>query len=175
MISECHFVLSVFWSLATSFDRDAETEKTEHTLLPSIPQDRRKIHVLHGLGGIGKTQKLQERYSAIQWLNGNSKDSLVKSLAEYTTYVCIDCTLKFLPLIWYSHASAVGPAYAEPKCSLHEDALHFWTVFNAVLIEYLLFSVLYWWAFYPKSRKWTAGHLAIPMSCFAAVLMASVS
>lgn len=82
--------------------------------------------------------------------------------------------LKFLPLIGYSHASAVGPAYAEPDCSLHKDVLHFWTLFSAIIIEYLLFSVLYWWAFYQNYPKWTAGRVAIPMSCSAAVLVASV-
>lgn len=52
---------------------------------------KRKIHVLHGLGGIGKTQlaieyarRYQEKYSAIIWVNGNSKDMVLQSLAAFT-------------------------------------------------------------------------------------------
>jgi hypothetical protein len=45
--------------------------------------------VIHGLGGIGKAQlaieysrRQHERYSAVLWLNGSSKDSLNQSLAN---------------------------------------------------------------------------------------------
>ncbi len=62
----------------------------EHNLLPMSAPNRRKTHILHGLGGIGKTQlalaytrKHQETYSAILWLNGNSKDTLLQSLAAF--------------------------------------------------------------------------------------------
>lgn len=74
-------------------DRDAEMEQIEHSLLPWNPHDARKVHVLHGLGGIGKTQlaiaycrKYQKTYSAILWLNGNSEDTLLQSLAAFATY-----------------------------------------------------------------------------------------
>ena len=50
----------------------------------------RKIHVLHGLGGIGKTQlaiayaqKYKNDYSAIVWVNGNSQDTVLQSLALF--------------------------------------------------------------------------------------------
>ena len=78
-------------------DRDTEMEQIENSLLQSDPQGGRKIHVLHGLGGIGKTQlaiayarKHQEVYSAIIWVNGNSKDTLFQSLAAFATYARID-------------------------------------------------------------------------------------
>ena len=78
-------------------DRDTEMERIEHSLLPSGRQDGRKIHVLHGLGGIGKTQlaiayarKHQEVYSAILWINGNSKDTVLQSLSAFATYARID-------------------------------------------------------------------------------------
>ena len=78
-------------------DRDSEMEQIEHSLLTSDPQARRRIHVLHGLGGIGKTQlaiayarKHQEVHSAIIWVNGNSKDTLLQSLAAFAAYARID-------------------------------------------------------------------------------------
>ncbi len=68
----------------------------ERTLLPKDSQDGRRVHILHGLGGIGKTQlavayarKHQRTYSAILWLNGSSKDTLLQSLAAYTRYANI--------------------------------------------------------------------------------------
>lgn len=75
-------------------DRDPEMTKIEHDLLPMSALNRRKTHILHGLGGIGKTQlalayirKHQETYSAILWLNGNSKDTLLQSLAAFLKYI----------------------------------------------------------------------------------------
>ena len=59
-------------------------KEIEYSLLTPNPQDGRKIHVLHGLGGIGKTQlaiayarRYQKSYSAILWLDGKSKDTLL--------------------------------------------------------------------------------------------------
>jgi len=37
-------------------DRNAEMEQMERSLLSSTSPHGRKIHVLHGLGGIGKTK-----------------------------------------------------------------------------------------------------------------------
>ena len=78
-------------------DRDTEMKQIEHSLLPFTPRDGRKIHVLHGLGGIGKTQlaiaycrKHQAIYSAILWLNGNSEDTLLQSLAAFATHAQFD-------------------------------------------------------------------------------------
>ena len=84
--------------IASNFvDRDAEMEQIEHSLLPLDLHNGRKIHVLQGLGGIGKTQlaiayarKHQEVYSAILWVNGNSKDTLLQSLAAFAIYARID-------------------------------------------------------------------------------------
>jgi hypothetical protein len=70
-------------------DRWAELEKLEKALLSSRESSgRQKIHVLHGLGGMGKTQLAVEfarrhyqRFSAVLWLDGRSEDSLKRSIA----------------------------------------------------------------------------------------------
>ena len=56
-------------------------------LLPGEVSDRRKICVVHGLGGIGKTQLVieyailhQAKYTAFFWLNGKTEESLIQSL-----------------------------------------------------------------------------------------------
>ena len=74
-------------------NRDTEMRQIEHSLLSSNAQDGRRVHVLLGLGGIGKTQlaiayawKHQQRYTAVLWLNANRRDTLVQSLAEYADY-----------------------------------------------------------------------------------------
>jgi hypothetical protein len=61
----------------------------ERVFLPERHSCQQKRLVLHGLGGIGKTQlavefasQHQRRFSAIFWLDGRSKDSLVQSIAS---------------------------------------------------------------------------------------------
>ncbi|KAL9023002.1 MAG: hypothetical protein Q9196_007435, partial [Gyalolechia fulgens] len=70
--------------------RDAEMEKMEESLLPTKAPEGRKTYILHGLGGIGKTQlaiayarKHQHTYSAIVLVNGNGKDTVVQSLVAF--------------------------------------------------------------------------------------------
>ena len=61
----------------------------ENVLVPAPDHSmRRKVFVLHGLGGIGKTQlalefarKHQEVFSAIFWLDGSSHDAIRQSIA----------------------------------------------------------------------------------------------
>jgi hypothetical protein len=73
-------------------DRPAEMAELERVLLPRPRQDqcqRQKIHVLRGLGGIGKTQLAVEfarrhhrRFSSVLWLDGRSEDTLKRSIAS---------------------------------------------------------------------------------------------
>ncbi len=66
-------------------------EELEKCLLPRSQQrHRRKMFVLHGLGGIGKTQlaanfarRHQRAFGSVFWLDGRSEDQLRKSLASY--------------------------------------------------------------------------------------------
>lgn len=67
------------------------------------------------------------------------------------------------------------PTYTDPNRSLHKDIFLFSTGFGISLLEYLLFSSIYWWALYHDRQKWTSGLLAIPILCSAVVLAASVS
>ncbi len=85
--------------------------------------------------------------------------------------------LKFLPFIGYSHASIVELAYANPNCSLRKDALHFWTVFSASFVEFLLFSCMYWWTLISSKdhRKWRSGLAGSSILCSAVVLAALIS
>jgi hypothetical protein len=62
----------------------------ERVLVPRPGQSQRqKIHVLHGLGGMGKTQLAVEfarlhhrRFSSVFWLDGRSGDTLKRSIAS---------------------------------------------------------------------------------------------
>jgi hypothetical protein len=60
----------------------------ERVLLPERQSCRQKRFVLRGLGGIGKTQlavefasQHQRKFSAVFWLDGSSKDSVMQSIA----------------------------------------------------------------------------------------------
>jgi hypothetical protein len=70
-------------------DRPAEMAKLERVLLPTQQNSRQKIFVLHGLGGIGKTQLAVEfarrhhrRFSSVFWLDGRSENNLKRSIAS---------------------------------------------------------------------------------------------
>ena len=77
-------------------DRDREMQEIEQSLLPTNARHERKIHILHGMGGIGKTQlaiayarKHQKTYSAIVWVNGDSRDTVLQSLAVFSQHAGI--------------------------------------------------------------------------------------
>jgi hypothetical protein len=65
-------------------------EELERVLIPGPKQkQRQKIHVLRGLGGMGKTQLAVEfarrhhpRFSSVFWLDGRTKDILKRSIAK---------------------------------------------------------------------------------------------
>lgn len=70
-------------------ERPKDMQWLEQSLLPQTKSrnSRRKILVLDGLGGIGKTQlavefarKHQAAFTSVFWLDGNSKDSLKQSI-----------------------------------------------------------------------------------------------
>lgn len=72
-------------------DRPVEMETLENVLLPQ-QGSRRKVFVLHGLGGIGKTQlsaefarQFQHKFSSVFWLDGDTEDKLMRSIAA-----CVD-------------------------------------------------------------------------------------
>ena len=86
----------------------------------------RRIHILHGLGGIGKTQlaiayarKHQESYDAILWLNGNSRDTLLQSFAAFGRYA----NLNLLPEATASTTSQADKLEAEAQAVLKWLAL----------------------------------------------------
>jgi hypothetical protein len=70
--------------------RPKEMEKLKGVLLPGPRQSQRqKIHVLRGLGGMGKTQLAVEfaqqhyrQFSSVFWLDGQSEDTLQRSIAN---------------------------------------------------------------------------------------------
>jgi hypothetical protein len=72
-------------------DRAEDMEALERVLLPRAPPNRRQVLILHGMGGIGKTQlavefarKHQTSYSSVFFIDADSKDSLLRSfLAIY--------------------------------------------------------------------------------------------
>ncbi|KAI4767751.1 purine and uridine phosphorylase [Aureobasidium sp. EXF-3400] len=70
--------------------RVSDMQKLEEYFFPQQPHlTRRKMFVVHGLGGIGKTQlciefvrRYQKKYSAVFWLDGSSEDALQRSLID---------------------------------------------------------------------------------------------
>ena len=73
-------------------------QKIQEALLPSDDQKkRRRLFVLSGLGGIGKTQlavefmrQYREQFSAILWLDGSTEDKLKQSMAKFAIKLSSD-------------------------------------------------------------------------------------
>jgi hypothetical protein len=73
--------------------RDNDLFRLEEALMPILgPDIRRKVFVLYGLGGIGKTQlaveftrKHQRTFSASFWLDGSTHESIRQSIAGIAT------------------------------------------------------------------------------------------
>ena len=75
-------------AIAKYIGRSSEISRLQEILLSTGPE-RRKVVVIHGLGGIGKTQlaiefarKHRDNYTAIFWLDGKSQDILTRSIAS---------------------------------------------------------------------------------------------
>ncbi|KAH7111330.1 hypothetical protein B0J11DRAFT_619915 [Dendryphion nanum] len=75
-------------------DRLQDTQALERELLPQRQASRRRTMVIHGLGGMGKTQlaadfarRHQDSFSAVLWLDGSSESSLKQSLAAYASRI----------------------------------------------------------------------------------------
>ena len=75
--------------MKTFVDRPTEMTELEQVLLPQRRNHRQKIFVLHGLGGIGKTQlavefmrRHHQTFSSVFWLDGSSADSVRRSIAS---------------------------------------------------------------------------------------------
>ncbi|KAG7289881.1 hypothetical protein NEMBOFW57_006258 [Staphylotrichum longicolle] len=77
-------------------DRQSDTDDLERCLLPRSrsPRTQRRIFVLYGLGGIGKTQlaadfarRHKATFSSVFWLDGRSEDHLRQSLAGYASKI----------------------------------------------------------------------------------------
>jgi len=70
--------------------RDAQLKRIEqHFEQTSESNKRRRVVVIHGLGGIGKTQlaieyvrRHEQDYSAVLWLNGSSRDRLLQAFLD---------------------------------------------------------------------------------------------
>jgi hypothetical protein len=71
-------------------ERVSDMQRMEEYFFPQQPYlTRRKMFVVHGMGGIGKTQlciefvrRHQEKYSAVFWLDGSSEDALQRSFID---------------------------------------------------------------------------------------------
>ncbi len=75
-------------------DRPKEMAKLETHLFPGRGEQRKRILVLHGLGGMGKTQlavefarRHRKRFSSVFWLDGRSEDTLRQSFAAKATRI----------------------------------------------------------------------------------------
>ena len=71
-------------------ERASEMTALEEQLLPSRQKRRRKVTIVSGLGGIGKTQlsiefarQHQLRFSAVIWLDGRTEDRLKQSMITF--------------------------------------------------------------------------------------------
>lgn len=72
-------------------NRKDETKQLETFFRRTTEASRRKIFIVHGMGGVGKTQlcikyvrREKSTFNAIFWLDGSSRDAVRQSLAAAT-------------------------------------------------------------------------------------------
>ncbi|PSN58549.1 hypothetical protein BS50DRAFT_538593 [Corynespora cassiicola Philippines] len=102
--------------------RDAEMRELERLLIRDGPATRRRnVVVIHGLGGIGKTQlavefarKHQHSFSGSFWLDGSSDTSLKQSFADMVQRLPRD------ELAATGTETAIGHANADADAAVHE-------------------------------------------------------
>lgn len=77
-------------------DRPRDMKALEQALLPQKHAKGRRTLVVHGLGGVGKTQlaaafarRHQHNFSSVLWLDGNSKSSLEQSISACASRIQI--------------------------------------------------------------------------------------
>jgi hypothetical protein len=75
-------------------ERPRDTQALERALLQESGVDERRLLVLHGLGGMGKTQlavnfarRHQNRFSSVLWLDGSGESTLKQSLAAFASRI----------------------------------------------------------------------------------------
>lgn len=80
--------------IAKFADRKNDTQALEQALLPQERKKQRRILVVHGLGGAGKTQlaadfarRHQHSFSLVLWLDGSSNSSIKQSLAAFASRI----------------------------------------------------------------------------------------
>lgn len=99
--------------------RDPEMKLLKQELLPNLDV-RRKVVVLLGLGGIGKTQlaiefarKYQKSYSAVLWINGSTKEELRQSIANLASRLPQDQVSEITKSYWREEKSNVDEVVNE--------------------------------------------------------------
>ena len=97
-------------------------------LSPGAENKQRRIFVLHGLGGIGKTQlaleyarKYQHRYTAVFWLNGQTRESLEQSLAGLASHLPKDQIPDFVKRCAQQGNGQLGKVVQEVKSWFSRD------------------------------------------------------
>ena len=88
-IYKTNFSLAGFTGVTSFVSRPDEMKALEDELLPK-QGSRRKVFVLHGLGGIGKTQlsiefarQFQHKFSSVFWLNADTKENGEQSVMDF--------------------------------------------------------------------------------------------
>lgn len=71
----------------------------------------------------------------------------------------------------------VGLISTNLNCSLHNEVLHFCTIFGASFLDFSLFSLIYWRTLVDlhNDRKWRSGLAACLWFCSAVALSALIS
>lgn len=102
-------------------------------LEPGAENKQRRVFVLHGLGGIGKTQlalayarKYQHKYTAVCWLNGQTRESLEQSIARIASQLPKDQISDFAKSCAQQGNEQLGKVVHEVKLWFSRDGNRNW-------------------------------------------------
>ncbi|MCJ1398164.1 hypothetical protein MMC11_001361 [Xylographa trunciseda] len=124
-------------------------------LTPGQAAERRKIFVLHGLGGTGKTQLMLEfarshsiDYTAKIWLNGATEDLLIQSLLDVASRITSGPIVKAMRdyATAQDQPSQSQEAVSDPSASA--------SIFTRRLLRQAVISAVYDWLKFEGNKKW---------------------
>ena len=132
-----------------------ELTHIETFLAPGQASERRKVYILHGLGGAGKTQLMLEftrlyktSYTSVLWLDGATENSLRQSLLDVASRITSG------PIVEALRKYQTARNKTLQSQELGSDQSTFTATPTHSLLLQAVISAIYDWLEFEDNKKW---------------------